>query len=106
MNAILVGWGDLGSQKSKKITYNLIDQRIINSDYLVLIEVRPCKQQHLKMRIVSADECKNYYARGLVVEMCTVGDEMPCSGYNGSPLILKHGNMNFLVGICYSFAVL
>ncbi|XP_017765560.1 PREDICTED: chymotrypsin-like protease CTRL-1 isoform X2 [Eufriesea mexicana] len=76
MNAILVGWGELANQR-----------------------MRSCKQQHLEMKIVSTEECKNYYARGLIVELCTIGDEMPCSGYNGSPLILKHGNMNFLLGI-------
>ncbi|XP_076477497.1 venom protease [Bombus vancouverensis nearcticus] len=76
MNPILVGWGKLASQK-----------------------VNTCKQQLLKMRIVSTEECMNYYNQGSTVELCTIGDEEPCSGYNGSPLLFKYGDTYFLLGI-------
>ncbi|XP_031367832.1 chymotrypsin-like protease CTRL-1 isoform X1 [Apis dorsata] len=76
INAILVGWGKFANRK-----------------------VNPCKQQFLKMRIVSIEECMNYYIQGLAVELCTIGDEMPCSGYTGSPLLLKYGDSHFLLGI-------
>lgn len=83
INAILVGWGKLANRK-----------------------VNPCKQQFLKMRIASIEECVNYYIRGLAVELCTcVGDEMPCSGYNGSPLLLRYGDSHFLVKIYYLFTI-
>lgn len=57
------------------------------------------------MRIVSIEECMNYYIQGLTVELCTIGDEMPCSGYNGSPLLLKYGDTHFLVKIYYLFMI-
>lgn len=57
------------------------------------------------MRIVSIEECINYYFEGLTVELCTIGDEIPCSGYNGSPLLLKYGDSHFLVKIYYLFMI-
>lgn len=47
----------------------------------------------------------NYYIQGLAVELCTIGDEIPCSGYNGSPLLLKYGDSHFLVKIYYLFMI-
>lgn len=49
------------------------------------------------MRIVPTEECMNYYNQGSTVELCTIGDEEPCSGYNGSPLLFKYGDTYFLV---------
>lgn len=57
------------------------------------------------MRIVSIEECMNYHIQGLAVELCTIGDEIPCSGYNGSPLLLKYGDSHFLVKIYYLFMI-
>ncbi|XP_031839334.1 phenoloxidase-activating factor 1 [Nomia melanderi] len=74
--SVLVGWGKLSSQK-----------------------IKLCQQQCLRMRIAPAQECSNYYAHGYSVELCAIGDEMPCSGYNGSPLLFKYGNTYFLLGI-------
>ncbi|KAF3422935.1 hypothetical protein E2986_06373 [Frieseomelitta varia] len=76
MNSILVGWGKLERQK-----------------------VESGKQQFLKMRIISSEECMNYYNQGLATELCTIGNDVPCSGYNGSPLLFKQGNTYFLLGI-------
>ncbi|XP_076237918.1 venom protease [Calliopsis andreniformis] len=75
-NSVLVGWGKLSSQK-----------------------VRSCEQQALKMRVLPNQECSSYYSQGLSVELCAIGNEMPCSGYSGSPLLYKYGDAYFLLGI-------
>ncbi|XP_078036435.1 chymotrypsinogen B [Augochlora pura] len=75
-DSVLVGWGKLSSQK-----------------------IKSCQQQSLKMIITSIQECSSYYTQGYSVELCAIGDEMPCSGYSGSPLLYKYGDAYFLLGI-------
>ncbi|XP_076287642.1 venom protease [Lasioglossum baleicum] len=75
-DSVLVGWGKLSRQK-----------------------IKSCQQQSFKMRIVSTQECSSYYTRGYSVEICAMGDEMPCSGYSGSPLLYKYGDTYYLLGI-------
>lgn len=76
MSSVLVGWGTLSSQKA-----------------------RICQQQALKMKVLLNEECSSYYSQGLSVELCAIGDEMPCSGYSGGPLLTKSGDAYFLLGI-------
>ncbi|KZC13498.1 Serine protease easter [Dufourea novaeangliae] len=76
VSPVLVGWGKLSSQRMKS-----------------------CQQQSLRMRIIPNQECSSYYDQGLSVELCAIGDEMPCSGYSGSPLLFRYGDSYFLLGI-------
>lgn len=69
-----------------------------------LNEVKSCQQQSLKMRIVSTQECSSYYTQGYSVEICAIGDEMPCSGYSGSPLLYRYGDNYYLVRVLYYFS--
>ncbi|CAK9828023.1 Phenoloxidase-activating factor 1 [Anthophora retusa] len=75
VSSTLIGWGKLANQK-----------------------VKACKQQSLRMRILSNEECMNFYNQA-AIELCAIGDEMPCSGYNGSPLLVTYDNTNILLGI-------
>lgn len=68
-----------------------------------MFKVESDKQQFLKMRIISTEECMNYYNQGLATELCTIGNDVPCSGYNGSPLLFKQGNTYFLVIIIFTY---
>ncbi|XP_053974064.1 chymotrypsin-like protease CTRL-1 [Hylaeus volcanicus] len=76
IDSVLVGWGKLTGQTTTS-----------------------CEQQSLKMRIISNRECSSYYNQGLSVELCARGNEMPCAGYSGSPLLYKYGDTHFLLGI-------
>ncbi|XP_017881078.2 chymotrypsin-like protease CTRL-1 [Ceratina calcarata] len=74
--SVLAGWGKTARQTTK-----------------------PCKQQALTMKILSTDQCTNYYDQGLSVELCAIGNETPCGGYSGSPLLSKHEDTYFLLGL-------
>ncbi|XP_043251647.1 chymotrypsin-like protease CTRL-1 isoform X2 [Colletes gigas] len=76
INSVLVGWGKLAGQTTK-----------------------PCQQQSLIMRIMSTNECSSHYGQGFSVELCAAGNEAPCSGYSGSPLLFKYNDTYFLLGI-------
>ncbi|XP_076764630.1 chymotrypsinogen B [Xylocopa sonorina] len=77
VTSVLVGWGQLRNQKAQ-----------------------PCRQQFVIMTILSNKQCTSYYNQGLSVELCAIGREMPCSGYSGSPLLFKYGDMPYsLLGI-------
>ena len=49
------------------------------------------------MKLISVQDCSFYINRGLSVELCARGEQEPCSGYSGSPLLSKEGNNFFLV---------
>ncbi|XP_033208695.1 phenoloxidase-activating factor 1-like [Belonocnema kinseyi] len=72
----LVGWGKLSFQRDK-----------------------PSIQQWLKMRLISPQECSYFINRGLSVELCARGEQEPCSGYSGAPLISREGDNFFLIGV-------
>ncbi|XP_076683002.1 chymotrypsin-like protease CTRL-1 [Andrena cerasifolii] len=76
ISSTLVGWGRLSTQNAKS-----------------------CEQQTLEMRTLSNQECSSYYTQGMSVELCAIGDGMPCAGYSGSPLLYSHGDTYFLLGI-------
>ncbi|XP_015593955.1 chymotrypsin-like protease CTRL-1 [Cephus cinctus] len=74
--ANLIGWGKMSNEKEKEL-----------------------EQQRLTMKLLAKEDCSNYLKRGLSVELCALGEQEPCSGYSGSPLVQKHGNTYILVGM-------
>lgn len=73
---VLVGWGKLATQRAN-----------------------PNRQQCLGMRLVAMQECSGYIDQGFSVDLCAIGNDVPCSGYNGSPLLLKYGDTYYLLGL-------
>ncbi|KAG7199421.1 hypothetical protein KM043_014050 [Ampulex compressa] len=76
MCPILVGWGKFNGQREKA-----------------------AKQQSQTMTILHEQECSDYYGRDLSVEMCAIGEQTPCTGYNGASLVYEHNNRYFLLGL-------
>ncbi|XP_028136341.1 phenoloxidase-activating factor 3-like [Diabrotica virgifera virgifera] len=80
-NALLVGWGKAAGQ-----SYALP------------------KQQVLQLPIISLQQCVQVYGRTLSVtedHLCAGGEagNDACSGFGGAPLIVRHGNTHYQVGI-------
>ncbi|CAH1164733.1 unnamed protein product [Phaedon cochleariae] len=80
-NALLVGWG-----KAARQTY------------------APPLQQILKLPIISIQECVRVYGRTLPIseeQVCAGGEpgNDACSGFGGAPLLVRHGDMHYQVGI-------
>ncbi|KAL2716796.1 venom protease-like isoform X2 [Vespula squamosa] len=75
-NTLLIGWGKLSNQK----------------DTLTM-------QQELKMILLPKQNCLDFLNQGYSVELCASGETEPCSAYNGSPLLYKHSDTYFLIGI-------
>ncbi|CAG9861846.1 unnamed protein product [Phyllotreta striolata] len=80
-DAFLVGWGKAAGQ-----TYT------------------PSRQQVLRLPIISLQQCQQVYGRTLPVgedHICAGGEagNDACSGFGGAPLLVRHGNTNYQVGI-------
>ncbi|XP_046486843.1 uncharacterized protein [Neodiprion pinetum] len=73
---VLVGWGKISSQKEK-----------------------PTQQQWLETKILPKQDCSTFMNRGFSVDLCAGSAKEPCSGFSGSPLVLKYGDTYTLVGI-------
>ncbi|XP_066262787.1 CLIP domain-containing serine protease B4-like isoform X2 [Euwallacea similis] len=79
-NGILVGWGKTAGQTA------------------------PFQQQHLFLPIVSLGQCEKVYGKTLPVtdeQVCAGGerDQDACSGFGGAPLLVKHSETYYQVGI-------
>ncbi|CAG9829970.1 unnamed protein product [Diabrotica balteata] len=62
------------------------------------------KQQVLQLPIISLQQCVQLYGRTLSVtddQLCAGGEagNDACSGFGGAPLIVRHGNTHYQVGI-------
>ncbi|XP_048510992.1 CLIP domain-containing serine protease 14D isoform X2 [Athalia rosae] len=72
----LVGWGKTSNQLEKS-----------------------SKQQWLQTKVLPKQDCSIFIGRGYSVEMCAGSMKEPCSGFSGSPLVIKYGDTYTLVGI-------
>ncbi|KAJ8967106.1 hypothetical protein NQ317_002306 [Molorchus minor] len=80
-NGLLVGWGKIAGQA-----------------------VAPPQQQVLHLPIISIQECARVYGRTLPIsdeQVCAGGEQGndACSGFGGAPLIVRHGDTHYQVGI-------
>lgn len=80
-NGLLVGWGKAAGQTET-----------------------PVKQQVLYLPIISIQQCVNVYGQTLPIsddQVCAGGElgNDACSGFGGSPLLVKHGDTFYQVGI-------
>ncbi|XP_060517431.1 CLIP domain-containing serine protease B4-like isoform X2 [Cylas formicarius] len=80
-NGILVGWGKTAGQRET-----------------------PFRQQTLFLPIISLRECERVYGKTLPVsedQVCAGGEpgQDACSGFGGAPLLVKHGDTYYQVGI-------
>ncbi|KAJ8924173.1 hypothetical protein NQ315_006957 [Exocentrus adspersus] len=80
-NGMLVGWGKAAGQTTA-----------------------PPQQQVLRLPIISIQECSRVYGRTLPVsdeQVCAGGEagNDACSGFGGAPLIVRHGDTHYQVGI-------
>ncbi|XP_044009406.1 phenoloxidase-activating enzyme 1-like [Aphidius gifuensis] len=73
--SLLVGWGKAS-----------IDQDEITNE-----------QRALPMELLPIGHCTEFVDKGINVEMCAIGQQVPCSNFNGSPLIRRDENAYELV---------
>lgn len=49
------------------------------------------------MELLPIRDCTEFVDKGYNVEMCAIGQQVPCSNFNGSPLIRRDDNAYELV---------
>lgn len=96
-------WSVGEKQPDKSVTFAHFAHFFPRSFVTVFAEA-PVKQQAIELPIVSIHQCVNIYARTLPIsdEQICAGGELgrdACSGFGGAPLLVRHGDTHYQVGI-------